>query len=635
MRICALNAPPPLQRSLNFLQKNPNSMQTLNFTPKLLRQRRFLSFLLPLFALFVGLGSPQTAFAQIYDDAVTFATQPTGSPSTNQSFKGKALDAPYAAYPQLGDNSSTPAVSPPFLGTYDFNGASALTLTGADIATPAAGRPAATSAQTVFRVFLSSATAAQIAAVPFVQVAMTNRGPLPSFPSANLFQKSDGPNNLLAGLISGGSYTIQIQFQTYDATGALLEGDKPNYYTATFAVTAPPVTPPGGTTTWIGGNTSDPNPGMPGGPNDWNKAANWTNGVPTALSDAIIPVPARPQPPILNVNTQDYSVRNLTIQGNSITFRGILRVTTATLKIYGNVINGGNGILATTDAPGTTIDPNSASSFIVFAGGNQTIDQGRFANVKVDNNIVTADASGNPVITPSATPVIKSLFGTLDIPSTLYFFPGVNAVVRTSSLDASGNPALDQNGGAVVNLNTTGVVTGETTTASVLGLLKASRTIVIGQKNTFGNIGIDITIFGTSDGSATQQGFITRATGLAYSPVTTGTGPRPQSVKRVFGNSFTGIQAGFNADVVFHYLNSTSTINGRYDELNTNVEGRLEMFRTTSGSTFTRLGGTNVVDPGGPDSYPGNAGTVEAHGLSSINTLTLADFTTNPLPLPG
>ena len=39
-------------------------MQTLTFTQKLLRQRRFLSFLFPLFAVFVGLGSPQSVLAQ-------------------------------------------------------------------------------------------------------------------------------------------------------------------------------------------------------------------------------------------------------------------------------------------------------------------------------------------------------------------------------------------------------------------------------------------------------------------------------------------------------------------------------------------------------------------------------------------
>ncbi|MDO7845481.1 T9SS type A sorting domain-containing protein [Hymenobacter sp. M29] len=40
-------------------------MQTLTFTQKLLRQRRFLSFLLPLFAIFVGLGSTQTVQAAV------------------------------------------------------------------------------------------------------------------------------------------------------------------------------------------------------------------------------------------------------------------------------------------------------------------------------------------------------------------------------------------------------------------------------------------------------------------------------------------------------------------------------------------------------------------------------------------
>ena len=606
------------------------SMQTLNFTQKLLRQRSFLSFLIPLLALFLGLGDSQNAKAQSYNaDDITISAAPiTGGTTATTTYAGLQT--------AVGQTLFDGAVLGGAGSSFDQNtGTLTITATSANVS-PALGRPI-NSSVLQYRVYATNATT------------------LPAYTTVNLTQNPASPNpngsidfanqavgvNLLTqpGVLGGGNYTVDIQYISNYTTafGTPRAFSDPSGgtgfgYRATFTVTPPTVTPAGGSTTWIGGSTSDPNPGQPGGPNDWNKPANWTNGVPTALSDAIIPAPARPQPPILNVSTQDYSARNLTVQGNGVTFRGLVRVTTATLRIYGNIVNGGSGILATTDAPGNGTSSNS--SFIVFAGGNQTIDQGRFANVRIENNTATADASGNPVITASTLPVIKSLFGKLDIPASLTFAPNINANLRTTSLDANGNPAIDQNGGAVVDLITTGSVFGETTTASVLGLFKASRIVTIGQKNTFGNIGIDITIFGASDGSVTQEGFITRSTGLAFSPVTTGTGPRPQSIKRVFGNSFTGLQAGFNADVVFHYFNSTSTLNGRYNELGSNVEGRLELFRTTSGSTFTRLGGVNTVDPGGVDSYPGNAGTVEKTGLNSINTLTLADFTVNPLPLP-
>ena len=608
-------------------------MQMLTSTQKLLRQRSFLSSFIPLLALFLGLGASQKVMADPY--TATFYRNTVSVSGTNST----GAFGPTTYYGKGSNTTTRPSFQGQNFGTITLaSGALRIANPTLTVIGRGATETLANTGFLFYRVYPATTTPKP----NFSSVALTKSGTGTGTSVADAAVYTNNTTiDLLSGLTSGGSYTIEIGFQLDESnsdpgespTFTLSDFNGFNGYAATFTIPSPVVTPAGGTTTWIGGNNLT-QIAQPGGPNDWNNPANWTNGVPTALSDAIIPVPARPQPPILNVNNQDYSVRNLTVQGSGVTSRGLVRVTTATLKIYGDIVNGGNGILATTDAPGTTTDPGSASSFIVFAGGNQTIDQGRFANLRIENNAVTADASGNPVITPSTVAVVKSIFGKLDIPSTLTFAPNINANLRTTSFDANVNPQIDQNGGAVVDLITSGSVFGETTTASVLGLFKSSRTIVIGQKNTFGGIGIDITIFGTSDGSVSQQGFITRSTGLAFSPVTSGTGPRPQSVKRVFGNSFTGVQAGFNADVVFHYLNSTSTLNGRYNELNGNVEGRLELFRTTSGSTFTRLGGVNTVDPGGPDSYPGNAGTVEKAGLNSINTLTLADFSTNPLPLP-
>lgn len=60
-------------------------MQTLTFTQKLLRQRGFLSTLIPLFAIFFGLGSMQNAQAQITDNAVTLNVRGTNSVYNTQS----------------------------------------------------------------------------------------------------------------------------------------------------------------------------------------------------------------------------------------------------------------------------------------------------------------------------------------------------------------------------------------------------------------------------------------------------------------------------------------------------------------------------------------------------------------------
>ncbi|GAA3992679.1 T9SS type A sorting domain-containing protein [Hymenobacter antarcticus] len=60
-------------------------MQTLTFTQKLLRQRRFLSSLIPLFALFVGLGASQSAVAQITDNTVTLNVRGTSGTFNTQA----------------------------------------------------------------------------------------------------------------------------------------------------------------------------------------------------------------------------------------------------------------------------------------------------------------------------------------------------------------------------------------------------------------------------------------------------------------------------------------------------------------------------------------------------------------------
>lgn len=60
-------------------------MQPKNFTQKLLRQRRYLSSLIPLLALFVGLGASQSALAQITDNAVTLNVRGTSGTFNTQA----------------------------------------------------------------------------------------------------------------------------------------------------------------------------------------------------------------------------------------------------------------------------------------------------------------------------------------------------------------------------------------------------------------------------------------------------------------------------------------------------------------------------------------------------------------------
>ena len=74
---------------LSLYQFLIKSMQTITFTQKLLRQRSFLSSLIPLLALFLGLDSVKTVSAQSYNfDDITISSNPTGGTSTVTTYDG-------------------------------------------------------------------------------------------------------------------------------------------------------------------------------------------------------------------------------------------------------------------------------------------------------------------------------------------------------------------------------------------------------------------------------------------------------------------------------------------------------------------------------------------------------------------
>lgn len=101
-------------------------MQDLTFTQKLLRQRRFLSFLLPLFAIFVGTGFSQSVLAQTVTTSNYFVDNTPGNTNTTYG----------------GTNS---AVTPNFQGTnfgsFDINNPNDLLLNGGEITFTAPSAP--------------------------------------------------------------------------------------------------------------------------------------------------------------------------------------------------------------------------------------------------------------------------------------------------------------------------------------------------------------------------------------------------------------------------------------------------------------------------------------------------------------
>lgn len=561
-------------------------MQTLTFTQKLKFSSNWLCLIVPLLALLLG---GQSAWAQILaqsDNSITLTQQPTGSPATGLNYAGRANSTPYTTYTRLGNTQTSPVTSSPNLGNYDLDGNSQLRLTRASLVVFGVGGTTIDDVLLQYRVYVSGSTQQP----NYNSVSLVSIG-------SDTYEAAGLTQNLLAGLINGGTYTLEVRYLITATrngnTASTIEPSGTPAYTAVFSVTPPTNTPPGGTTNWISNGVVSR-----GQDANWFNGANWSNGVPTQFSDVYIPdkepTTAPTIAPILDNNSVTYEVRNLTIGGTTNAGRGIVRLLSATLKIHGDFVNGGSGLLAVTESA------TNGNSTVVFAGGNQRITQGRIADLRIEGT------------------GIKSILGGFEVAHSLDFPAGINAILRTSAINGNGDLVLNTGSptSVYVDLGPNASVNGETNTAFVLGILKANRETVQGVTQTFGNIGIDITIFGRNDAGT---GFITRTTGDPFSgPINTSA----VGIKRQYGVSLNN-QSNLNATVVFHYLDSTDNNGGAIDELNSNVESRLVLFRTVNnGVPFQPLFGVvNTSD-----------NTVTQTGLPTINTITLADRD-RPLPV--
>ncbi|WP_310394361.1 T9SS type A sorting domain-containing protein [Hymenobacter sp.] len=562
-------------------------MQTLTFTQKL-NFSSWLRFVFPMLIMLLGSQSARAQNVVATNNAVTLTQQPTGNPSVaGLNYAGRYDDSPFTTYSKLGDTRTNPVTPPPFLGTYDLDGNSQLRLTKA----------------TAVEFIISNNTIIDDVALQY-RVYLSGSTQLPNYTSVPLasigsdtYEAAGLDLNLIGGLVNGGTYTLEVRYITVatraGTTRTFIEPSGTPAYTAVFSLSPPTNTPPGGVTNWISnGNAAR------GEDANWFNGANWSNGVPNRFSDVFIPDKSPGTPPtitpVLDSRLVTYEARNLTIAAPTNSERGLIRLLSATLKIYGDLANGSSGLLAVTESA------TNGNSTVIFAGGNQRIDQGRIANVIIEGT------------------GIKSLTGSLEIASSLVFSPGVSASLRTSSVNGNGDLEIQTTKPLEVNVNlgTTGSVSGETNTALVLGVLRATRETVQGVTETFGNIGVDITIFGRSDAGT---GLITRITNdRFFGPINTAA----VSIKRYYNVSINN-QANLNATVVFHYLDSTDNNNGAIDELNGNVESRLIMFRTNNnGVPFQPLYG--VVNTAN--------NTVTQTGIPTINTITLADRD-RPLPV--
>ncbi len=539
------------------------------------RQRSTTCYLRKLIALLIlltGLGASHAALAQtFYNDAISVTQQPTGGSSSNVPYAGKRSYAPYNTYTRLGNNSASPTVTTPNLGTYDLNGNSQLKITSGVITLsqpdPIAGT-SYTGAQLNYRVYLTGTTAPAYSAMNFVAAGNDSRG-------AYVFRNDNANIDILNGLINGGNYTIDVQFSVLvdDGSGSISAVTDPSNsaYTLAFYVTPPPVTPAGGTTTWQSTTAT-------GGSTDWTLASNWSNGVPSATSNAIIPAKTNSAIvyPILNDPTATYAVNNLTLQGNTGSSAAQLTIGTATLRVFGNISQPAGGMAGNTINNPGVMDP-IRNSTLILAGGDQII----------TGQLVVADV----VVAGSG---VKSVINILTPSNMLAFRPTSitdGVIIQSAAQDAS-------NGSVVTVFDTTknsyiallsssavSVVPGdaETNTSYVKGVMRADRTLVNGVMNTFGNIGLDLMPNHTPGLIIVYRVVGDPLTG----PLASGAVPTKRFYQ-IQGDD-NSANSGFrnsNLTAVFHYLNSA-------DELNGIQESNLTLFSALqNGAPFTPAYGT-------------------------------------------
>jgi len=257
----------------------------------------------------------------------------------------------------------------------------------------------------------------------------------------------------------------------------------------------------------------------------------------------------------------------LTIGGTLTLTGGTFSVGSNTLALNGPAIGGTPANLQTTalsslafggSAPGVTI-PGSISDL---------------------NNLIVSNTSG---VSCSGSQTVG----------------GMLTVASGSTLTTGAN---------TVTLGSTGTLA-EAAGSTVVGTLTTTRSVAATSgTESFGNIGSDITLNGTSLGSTT----ITRKTGTAS------VGGGHTSILRYFDIA-PSTNTGLNATLTFHYDNS---------ELNGETAGGLDLYKSVDGgTTWTNRGG--VVNTGGR--------TITVAGLDGFSRWTAADAanSTGPTPAPS
>ena len=557
--------------------------------------------------LIVGLNSSHIAWGQRFtSNNLTISTSASGGTATSTTYLGRGTAGNLYAGKDLGRGSQI----------NQNTGSLKITTINARFAGTAApdpdnGEPGVSivSASLFYRVYpINAASKPNFTEQPLTLTSATNNSDPVAYGAGSL--SIDLLNQ--PAVLGGGTYAAEIYYLAIYDDGSQTKFTDPgngesNPYGATFTVAAPPTTPVGGTTVWQGIIDAD-----------WTKSGNWTNGVPTSTSDAVVQEKTAGSSivyPILDQLGYNYSVRNLTLQGDLSSTKALLTVQSAVLSVYGNIRQDAGGLVGTlTGSPGVQDDTKNAT--LVLAGANQVI-----SGALVMPDIVVGGSG------------IKSVLGTLNPSNTLSFEPtsATNGVLMQTAVERtiSGvtSVSFSTTGSANIDLRTTGLINKssgklETTTSYVRGIVLANRPLVSGKNENFGNIGIEFLPNHSSPPNVNVN--VKRIVGDPLIGPTNSSNVTANAVARQYeitkdDDSRDNRYSNSSSDVIFHYLPSATELNG------IKHESYLTMYTTTNnGVPFTAVGG--VVDT--------LTKVVTRIALPSIDnyTITLGDRT-NPLPV--
>ena len=326
------------------------------FTQRLFQQRRFSSFIIPLFALFMGLGSSQTVLAQIVSNSSFFIDNTPGN--TNSTYGGSS--------------GATPNFQGANLSTFDINSPNDLLFNGGSFTYT--GPTAPSSATLNFQLYTPSGpTGAPVGG----QQSITFPAPTVSG-NVYTYNLTNAQISLINLVPSAGTFDIDASFTVNARAGSISEPNR----TATFSISGirPAPTGIGNTNVFINTTgTTTPNTTYRA------SATSPTSNLPFQGQD---------------LGAYDINTGKLTLNGGNAT----------TFESNGDVVQSARlGYLVVKPAQGGRPGIAFAQSFIALTQfGTPTSSNGgftrTFANTTALNNLISGLAnSGNGTFTVSVT----------------------------------------------------------------------------------------------------------------------------------------------------------------------------------------------------------------------------------------